>query len=285
MATQLNSSKNFLVDLKSFICRAINETFSKGKFFPTQRLGIITCIPKPGKMRKYLKNWRPITLLNVFYKITSGCIANRIKPVLNTLIPSTQTGFLKGRFIGENTRLIYDIMNFSENHNIPGLLVSIDFEKAFDSIAWSFINKTLEIFNFGHNIKKWIHILNSDITATVIQNGHLSEYFDIHRGCRQGDPISPYIFILCAEILTNLINKNKRIKGIKIGNVEHKISQFADDTTLILNGSRASFGAALDTLAFYANISGLKINDSKTKIIWIGSKNIVQMYIIMIDGN
>ena len=60
-------------------------------------------------------------------------------------------------------------MNFSENHNIPGLLVSIDFEKAFDSIAWSFINKTLEIFNFGHDIKKWIHILNSDITATVIQ--------------------------------------------------------------------------------------------------------------------
>ena len=105
----------------------------------------------------------------------------------------------------------------------------------------------------------------------VIQNGHLSEYFDIHRRCRQGAPISPCNLILCAEILTNLINKNERIKRIKICNVEHKISQFSDEITLMLNGCRASLGAILDTLALYAKIYGLKINDSKNKIIWIGS--------------
>lgn len=83
----------------------------------------------------FKKNWRPITLLNVLYKIISGCISLRIKKVLDSLISDTQSGFLKGRYIGENTRFIYDIMSYTELKNIPGLLVLIDFEKAYDSMS------------------------------------------------------------------------------------------------------------------------------------------------------
>ena len=92
-----------------------------------QRQGHITCIPKEDKAKNLLKNWRPLTLLDVVYKIASGAI--RLK--IDILIDKDQTGFIKGRFIGENTRLIYDIMNFTEQNDIPGLLVLIDFEKAF----------------------------------------------------------------------------------------------------------------------------------------------------------
>ena len=116
----------------------------------SQKLEVITCIPKSNKDRKLFKNWRPITLLNVLYKIISGCIAERIKSVLDNIISNTQSGFISGRYIGENTRLIYDLMHITEEYNIPGLIILIDFEKAFDSVSWSFIDSVLSYFNFGN---------------------------------------------------------------------------------------------------------------------------------------
>ena len=98
----------------------------------------------------------------------------------------------------------------------------------------------------------------------------MSEFISIGRGCQQGDPISPYLFIIAAQILNLLIIKNAEIKGITIKDCELKISQFADDTTLILNGSCESMIAALNTLKFCGSISGLKINTDKTKVTWIG---------------
>ena len=102
-----------------------------------------------SERRHLLKNWRPLSLLDTVYKIASGTIANRIKLVLNNLIDKDQTGFIKGRYIGENIRLIYDLMNYTEENNIPGLLLLIDFEKAFDSLSWQFIHKALKFLNFG----------------------------------------------------------------------------------------------------------------------------------------
>ena len=86
-----------------------------------------------------MKNWRPITLLNTVYKIASSCIAARLKTVLPKLIGDDQKGFLKGRYIGENIRLLYNTLLYAKQHQIPGLLLMVDFEKAFDSVAWSFI--------------------------------------------------------------------------------------------------------------------------------------------------
>ena len=229
--------KFFHTDLIHFITRAINEGFRDGKLSITQRQGLITCLPKGDKPKQYLKNWRPITLLNVVYKLASGCIAERLKTVLSKLISNDQTGFISGRYIGENTRLIYDIMNYTEENNIPGLLLIIDFEKAFDTISWEFIKKVFDFFNFGESIKKWIAVFYNDISSAVIQSGHLSEFFQIYRGCRQGDPLSPYVFLLCAEILSILIKKDKNVSGINIGDIEYRLSQFADDTTIILDGS------------------------------------------------
>ena len=264
--------KFFWSDLKDFLVRAINDVFVNRKLPVSQRLGIITCLPKGDKPRQFIKNWRPITLLNVFYKIISACISKRIKSTLDILIDKTQTGFLSGRYIGENTRLVYDIMAFTEDKQIPGMLMLIDFEKAFDSVAWSFIYKVFNFFGFGENILSWLKILNCEMKASVLQNGFLSEQIEIQRGCRQGDPVAPYICLLCAEILSILIKNNEGINGIVVNDKKHVISQFADDTTLVLDGSQKSLISALETLEYYAQISGLRINNSKTKLIWIGSK-------------
>ena len=126
----------------------------------SQKEGIITCIPKGNKSKKYIKNWRPISLLNISYKIASGCIASRIKSVLPSLIGREQSGFMAERFTGDNIRQVYDILSLSLEQKKPGIMLLIDFEKAFDSVAWSFIEKTLVYFNFKNDIKKWIRILS-----------------------------------------------------------------------------------------------------------------------------
>ena len=127
--------KVFWKQLGYFVLRSANEGFDNGELSITQRLGLITCIPKENKPKQHLNNWRPLTLLDTVYKLASGAIANRLKQVIDKTINKDQTGFLKGRYIGENTRLIYDLMNYTEQNNIPGLLLLIDFEKAFDSLS------------------------------------------------------------------------------------------------------------------------------------------------------
>ena len=126
--------------------------------------------------------------------------------------------------------------------------------------------------NFGDSIKRWVNVFYNDIQSCVIQNGFLSEPFTVKRGCRQGDPLSPYIFLLCAEILSRLFKANKDIKGMKIEGTEYLLSQFADDTTVLLDGTENSLNEALNILSKFAIASGLKLNSTKTRVVWIGSK-------------
>ena len=114
-------------------------------------------------------------------ELATGCIAERIKTVLDKIISRDQTGFLKSRFKGENIRLIYDLMNYTEVNQIPGLLILIDFEKAFDSISCNFIFQTLDLFNFGFSIKDWTKTFYSGIMSCIIQNGITSNYFFFHK--------------------------------------------------------------------------------------------------------
>ena len=263
--------KFFFIDIGSFYVRSINEGFKTGKLSVTQRQGTITCIPKEDKAKRYIKNWRPISLLNITYKIVSSCIANRLKHVLPKIIDKSQTGFLKGRYIGQNIRLIYDTLVFTEKKNIPGMLLLVDFEKAFDSVSWSFLKKSLNFFNLGSEFIRWVEVFYCDITTCVSVNGQYSQWFPIERGVRQGDPSSPYLYLICAEILSLMIRKNMFIKGIKIKDKTSLLSQFADDTTLCLDGSERSFVEAMGVLSRFAEVSGLKINTDKTQIVWIGS--------------
>ena len=263
--------KFFWIDISYFILRSLNYGYRCGNLSASQKQGVITCLPKPNKCRQTLKNWRPISLLNLVYKMASAVIANRIKTVLNKLIHEDQKGFLSGRYIGENIRIIYDVLFETQRQNIPGLILSIDFEKAFDTVSWKFIDKTLKYYNFGQSIRKWVNIFQNGSESSIIQNGFMSESFSLRRGCRQGDPISPYLFVLAAEILGKMIRKNQHIQGININNKNFKLSQYADDTQIFLDGSEVSLRETLNTLNQFYNMSGLKINVEKTRAIWIGA--------------
>ena len=238
----------------------------------SQNRGIITLIPKDENNLSTLSNWRPITLLNVNYKILAKVIANRIGSVLPKLIHPDQTGFIKGRFIGQNVRLLNDLLEYTDVQKIPGILLFIDFEKAFDTIEWPFIQNVLKCFNFGPVIGKWIATLYSDVESAVINGGYTTNYFKVSRGVRQGCPLSPLLFVLGVEILAQKIRQSTDCRGIELSqSVEAKISQFADNTTLICRDINA-LNENMKVINNFNVISGLKLNKKKTKaIMWIGS--------------
>ena len=264
--------KIFWDDISGALLAALNFAYENGQLAMTQRRGIIKLIPKKEADLKILKNWRPLSLLNCDYKIAAKSIANRIQSTLPKLINNDQTGFIKGRFIGENIRLIDSIINYTNDQSIPGLILLLDFEKAFDTLEWSFVEKTLQHYGFGPSIQKWIQTLYCDIESGVMNNGWMSECFKIERGVRQGCPLSPYLFVLSVEVLASAIRSDQHIKGISVNQKEIKLSQYADDTTLILDGSKDALETSLDVIGKFSKISGLRLNNKKTEALWIGSK-------------
>ena len=227
--------KFFFNDIAEIVVDSFNYAFVHGKLSPDQRRGIISLIPKKDKNPIFLKNWRPISLLNTDYKLASKCIAFRIKNVLNNIISGEQTGFLKGRYIGENIRLALDMIDYLSVNNLPSIMFLIDFEKAFDKLEWCFILKAMKLFNFGDDIINWVHVFYNDITSCVTNNGHVSTFFNLHRGVRQGCPLSPYLYIICGEILSLAIRNNPDIDGINILDSNVKINSYADDTTIYVS--------------------------------------------------
>ena len=264
--------KFFWTDIESLVIDSFNFAYEKGLLSVDQRRGVISLIPKKDKNLLHLKNWRPLSLLNVDYNLLSKVLALRIQKYLPKLISSDQTGYVKGRYIGENIREISDIIHLTSLRDMPGLILLIDFEKAFDTLEWAFLDKALQSFNFGEVFRKWVKIMYTDISSCVINNGFTSSFFPLHTGVRQGCPLSPFLFILAVELLAIDIRKNTNIKGIKIGNQEIKLSQLADDTTCFVLDEESG-NAVID---FYKNVEkccGLKINLDKTECIWIGSNN------------
>ena len=217
------------------LVESFNESFIKGEMSPSQRQAVITLIEKKDQDRCDLKNWRPISLLNVDAKIASKVIAERLKRVLPNLIHENQSGYVPDRSICENIRSILDIMEYTKDNNKPGILFFIDFEKAFDSLEWDFLNKCLELFNFGPEFIRWVNIFYKNTQSCVINNGLCCEYFNIERGVRQGDSLSPYLFVTAVEILAIAVRNEDSIKGIEINDLETKLLQFADDTTAVLS--------------------------------------------------
>ena len=171
-----------------------------------------------GKDRTLIKNWRPLSLLYVDSKIISKTIANRLKVVLPKLIHHNQVGFITGRNTAENLRAISDIFDYTRDFNVPRVLISVDFHKAFDSLEHKFLYAVLEKFNLEQFFCKWVLLFYTNISSCVINNGTTPTYFAVDRGVRQGDPLSPYLFVLAVEILAHMIRINKNIKGLKIMN-------------------------------------------------------------------
>lgn len=260
----------FWSDLNTCMIDSFNFAYNKGELSPSQKQAIITLVDK-GKDREFIENWRPISILNVDYKMASKVLANRLSEKIPDLVGLYQTGFVKGRYMSDTVRTLYDVIEYCKLTNTSGLILTIDFEKAFDSLEWDFLFKTLQNMNFGESFIRWIKLFYYNIESCISNNGITSTYFKIERGVRQGDPLSPYLFILCAEVMSQLIIRNHNIQGITMNTTEFKILQYADDTTAILKDENSA-RVFLSEITKFGKFSGLNINTSKSEAIWLGDR-------------
>lgn len=262
----------FWAPLAPFLFNSLSQSFREGILSSGQRRGVITLIPKKDVDRRSIANWRPITLLNCDYKILAKAVALRLQRHISPLIHPDQTGFMQARCIGDNIRVVEDAINTINSNCQGGLVVALDFSKAFDSVRWEMIYAALRFFNFGEPFIDMIRLLFTDIESSILNAGTTSKAFKPSRGIRQGCPASPYLFNMVVEILALLIRDHQDIRGLKMHDREIKLSQFADDLTCFIE-NRQSLTPLMDTLDQFTKWSGLKINMDKSHVIYpMGSR-------------
>ena len=254
--------------------RSFSESLKNETTLNTHRESLVTLIPKHGKPPDSPKGWRPISLLNVDFKILSAAIATRLKSVSEYLISPSQTAYINGRFIGENSRLVYDVIETLNHADKAGLIIGVDFEAAFDTVSWEFLLDALDHYNFG---SYWKHLikafyLNSRNFARILLDGYLGPEIKMTRGIRQGDPASGYLFNLVMEPLANQLVHSIRMQGIQLApNLEVRVSQYADDLIIFSVPEPSSIKGVLHELEDFQKVSGLKVNIEKTKCLQVGS--------------
>ena len=259
----------FFGELGPLLLKMCNYSFGKGELSASQKQAVITLIQKKDRDVMLIKNWRPISLINVDIKIASKALATRMKTVIHSLISYDQTAHVKGRYIGEFVCLIDDLLKYAEDENIDRILFAADIEKAFDSVDHDFMFAALKRFGFGNDFVRWIKTIFKKSQSCVMNNGTSTGYFNVERETRQGDPLSPYLFILALETLFIQIRSDPSIKGFWIKHIEIKLSAYADDTTFFVKESQ-SLQRILKLMKEFQVFSSLTINVKKCEASWIG---------------
>ena len=247
-----------------------NLCVSSGVLPDSQRRGVITLLCKDSAKSADLKFWRPISLLNVDYKLLSKSLTNRLGKVLHDVINIDQTCGIKGRSIRDNVHLLRNIIDYVNTKNIHCALVSLDQSKAFDRVSHAYMFAVLQSFGFGPSFCRWIELLYSNISSQVLVNGFLSDAFHVTRSVRQGCGLSPLLYVLCMEPFAIRVRSDSHIQGLKISDVECRISQYADDSTIIAC-SPQSISKVFLISELYGFVSGAEINKDKCKGLWLGA--------------
>ena len=262
---------HFWQSLGADLVRVLNVAYETGQLSTSQRRGLIIVLYKKND-RLDTKNWRPISLLTVDYKIATRAISGRLLTVLPTIIGSDQTCGVRGRTISENLFLIRDLLDYVEREDLPLALLSLDQEKAFDRVDWGFLLRILRTFNFGPEFLRWVNLFYTNIESAVVINGWTSSFFRPSRGVRQGCPLSPLLYVISIEVLAVCIRTSPRIAGVALPHSleEFRCSGYADDTTVAAT-TDASIEETFHLYALYERASGARLNRGKSKGMWAGS--------------
>ncbi|GJT47353.1 putative RNA-directed DNA polymerase [Tanacetum coccineum] len=223
-----------------------------------------------------ISDYRPISLIGCVYKIISKLLASRLACVIHKVISPNQTAFLSGRQILDGVVIANEIVNYAKQAGLNLLLFKVDFEKAFDSVNWNFLLYVMEKMGFGVKWRHWIIGCISSASVSVLINGSPSCEFTMERDLRQGDPFSPFLFLIVMETLQVLMLEACNLgifKGIVVGDEEINVSllQYADDALIFGEWSPRNVKNLISILKVFGDASGLKVNVSKSNLYSVGS--------------
>jgi len=263
------------------ILNAWNHSDKIGYTSTTQREAVITLLEKKGKDKSNIANLRPISLSNCDIKICTKTLALRTNKILHKLLCNTQTGYVPGRQITNNNRLIEEVINLINKSDEEAYLITLDAQKAFDSVDHDYLVKILEVYNFPPAYIRWVKTIYNRLEASVMVNGYTTIKFKIEQSVKQGDALSCALFVLAIEPLLVKIQGNSNIKGIIVESinpqdngqqkVEIKKAGFADDITCLTSNIN-SLQEIIDEYEEFLSYSGVKLNIAKTEILIIGKK-------------
>ena len=235
--------------------------------------GLVIFLPKNGKDPEKINAWRPLTMLNSIYKMCSGILACRMDSIIVDVIHRQQYGFVKKRQAADLVELLNHIVKEKEEEKIA--IVGMDFRGAFDTVKHEAIIRALKMKNFCPNFTLMVATLLIDNTSTIVVNGRVDpneEKVKVKRSALQGDPLSPFLFILVLDELLELIHGNKKLSGTYVGDEYIKCFAYADDNYTVLSHDQkykiqTQVDELLRIMKKFKKISGLEINVSKSEIL------------------
>jgi hypothetical protein len=263
--------------IKKDIMAVFKEFHETEKFEKSLNATFVALIPKKAGAME-IKDFRPISLISGVYKIISKVLTSRLKSVMGKLVSQTQSAFVPGRQILDSIFMANECVDSRIRSGEPGLICKLDLEKAYDHINWDFLLYMLERFGFGDRWRGWMYQCVSTVRFSVLINGTPEDFFDSSRGVRQGDPLSPLLFVMVMEAFSRMMNvmmEKELLAGFSVGSrseeamiVSHLL--FADDTLIFCEPKVEQIQHLRCLLLCFEAVSGLKINLSKSTIVPIG---------------
>ncbi|XP_071714226.1 uncharacterized protein [Rutidosis leptorrhynchoides] len=266
--------KKYWQDIKDDLMQAIEVFWSSGRISNGCNASFITLVPK-RQDPSVLNDYRPISLIGSYYKIIAKLLSNRLRKVIPNLVGFEQSAFIKGRNILDGALIANETFNFLKHYRLKSLIFKVDFEKAFDCLNWDYLMEIMEIMGFGSKWRGWILSCLKSASVSILVNGSPTSEFKLERGVRQGDPLSPFLFIIAAEglnVLTKRAVLTKRFLGVEIGSEKILIShlQYADDTIFFGEWSILNLRNLFKLLKCFELSSGLKVNYLKSTLYGVG---------------
>ena len=249
----------FWSDINDLFIRIYHQILWSGTLTPSIKSAVIALLFKKGDICS-IANYRPISLTSLDYRIITKAMSMKLTPALQQLISSTQTAYIKKCFIRTNIRLVQDTIAWCKKNAVPGIFLFLDFKKAFDSVAWPFMFQILEKYGFGPQFIAFIQTLYTDPQSCIKNNSFISAPFPIWQGVQQGWILSTFVFDLVVELLGQTLKQHGL--GITICNHLSTVSQYADDTVIMLQGPE-QIPLAMQLIAAFGNASSLKLNLTK----------------------
>ncbi|GKA18960.1 RNA-directed DNA polymerase, eukaryota [Tanacetum coccineum] len=254
-------------------CEAVEHFFKQGSFSKGCNSSFIALIPKVLDA-KFVNDYRPISLIGCIYKVVTKILASRLAMVIAGLVSNTQSAFVAGRQILDGPFILNEVLDWCKRKKKKALFFKVDFAKAYDSVRWDFLLDVLEAFGFGSTWCTWIRGISDFAKASLLVNGSPSDEFHIHRGLKQGDPLSPFLFILVMEALHLSVCKavdEDVFKGIQLqGSLALSHLFYADDAFFMGEWSDNNLRGIINILKCFHLASGLQINIHKSQILGVG---------------